>query len=172
VYVALLNESQMTRIHNIMPITGIVVILALILIEPFAAAPQSIGTLEPGFGQAIVVLRRAESSEATSNEVSELVTLLNKALELNREALKLNAPNGVGRRAELLTQVDQILSTVENQSVELAVVSSQRAYRDKVFTYVGAAIVAVLGTIIYAFAVSLHQKYRIKRTYQMRVGLK
>jgi hypothetical protein len=162
----------MARLHENVHIMGILVILALMMIEPFAAAPQTIGTLQPGFGQVIVVLHRAESSEATSSEVSELVTLLNKALELNREALKLNAPDEVGRRAELLAQVDQILTTVENRSVELTVVSSQRAYRDKVFTYVGAAIVAVLGTIIYAFAVSLHQRYRIKRTFQMKVSLK
>ncbi len=167
-YAALLNECQMAPVHNNVPIIGLLVILTLVVIEPFAAAPQTLETLQPRFGQAIVALHRAETSGASSSEVSELVALLNKALELNREALKHNAPDEVGRRAELLAQVDQILTTVETRSV----VSSQRAYRDKVFSYIGAAIVAFLGTIIYAFAESLHQKYRIKRTYQMEVSRK
>lgn len=160
----------MARIHKNALLISILAIVALIVIGPFAAAQQITGTLQPGFSQAIVALRGAESSGATSNEIADLVTLLNKALELNSEALKLNTTDT--RHAELLAQVDQILSTVESRSVALTVVSSQRAYRDRVFTYAGSAIVAILGTIIYAFAVSLHQKYRIKRTFQMKVSLK
>ena len=160
----------MRHIRKNMPIISIVVILTLIAIEQSAAAQQITGTLQPGFNQAIAALHRAESAGATSSEVSELVILLNKALELNREALKPNTTNG--RRTELLAQVDQILLTVQNQSVELTVVFSQRTYSDKVLTYVGAAIAAVLGTIIYAFVVSLHRKYRIKRTFQMKASLK
>ena len=164
-----MNESQMAYIHNNVPVSGIVVMLFLIMILPYAAAPQPIGTLQPGFGQAIVELHRAESSETTRSEVSGLVVLLNRALELNREALNLNTADGVRRRAELLAEVDQILTTVENQAVELTRVSSERAYTNTILRYVWGAIAAVLGTIIYAFAVSLHQKYRIKRTFQLEV---
>ncbi|MGA2973227.1 MAG: hypothetical protein ABSE39_11500 [Candidatus Bathyarchaeia archaeon] len=159
----------MTLISKNVLIISIIMVLALIGIEPSIAAPQ-IGMLQPGFNQAIVVLHQAESAGATSSEVSELVTLLNRALELNREALQPNTP--LGRRTELLAQVDQILLSVEGQSAELTAISSQRAYRDELFTYAGAAVAAILGTIVYAFAASLYQKYRIKRTFQMKASIK
>ena len=160
----------MTRIHKSILIVSIFVVLAVIAVEPTAVAPQVIVTLEPDFNQAIVTLHQAESAGATPSEVSELVGLLNRALELNREALEPNTPNE--KRTVLLAQVDQILLTVENRSVELKAVSSQRAYIDEVFAYAGAAIAALLGTILLEFAWSLHQKNRTKRTFQMKVSLK
>lgn len=161
----------MPRVLKNVPIIGILVILSLMMIKPFAAQAQTTGTLQPDFSQAIVALHLAESSGAAPSDVSGLVRLLNKALELNREALKLNTPDE-SKRTQLLTQVNQILSTVKNQSASLTVASSQRAYSDRVFTYVGATIVAIVGTMIYAFGVSVRQKYRIKRTFQMKASLK
>jgi hypothetical protein len=117
-------------------------------------------------------VRQAESAGATSSEVSELVILLNKALELDREAMTLNAPNETERRSALLVEANQTLTTVQNQAANLTVAASERTYTDKVLTYVGGAIAAALGTIIYAFSVSFYQKYRIKRTFQMRVTRK
>ena len=160
----------MPPIHNKLPIIGVLAVLVILAIRPLTpATSQTVGTLQPGFGQAIVVLNRAESAGATSSEVSKLVALLNKALELNREALKLNATDEAETRAALLGQVDQILTTVKNRAIELTVAASQRSYNTRVLTYLGGAIAAVLGTITYAFAVSFYQKYRIKRTFQMRV---
>ena len=138
-------------------------------IQPLAVRSQTIRTLEPRFGQTLVTLHQAESAGATPSEIGELVALLNKALELNGEALKLNAPDQAQKRADLLAQVEQILTTVQNQAAELTAVASQRTYNNTVLTYVGGAITAVLATIAYAFIVSFYQKYRIKRTFQMRV---
>jgi len=150
--------------------TAAVAIFALATIQPFTAASHTIETLQPGFGQTIVALHRAESAGATSSEIAELVVLLNKALELNVEALKLGTP--YQRRADLLAQVDQILRTVENRAAELAAAASQRTHTNRVLTYVWGPIAAVLGTIVYAFAGSLCRKYRIKRTFQMKVTRK
>lgn len=129
-------------------------------------------TLQPRFNAAIVSVRRAESSGATSGELSELVALLNTALDLNRQALKLNAPYQAEQRAELLGQVNQLLTTVTNRADELAVTSSQRMYANTVITYVGGAMFAVLGTIAYALAVRVYRNYRIKMTFQMKVSRK
>lgn len=146
--------------------------ILFVAIQPYTATSQTVGTLQPGFGQAIVVLHQAESAGATSSEVGQAVVLLNTALELNRQALKLNTPEEAERQAALLAQVDQILATVEKQAGELTLLAYRRMYTNKVVAYVWGAIAAVLGTIIIAFAMSFHHKNRIKRTFQMRVSRK
>jgi CHASE3 domain sensor protein len=144
-------------------------VAGLIATQPLAVRSQAVGTLEPRLGQTLVTLHQAESAGATPSEIEALVALLNKALELDNEALKLNAPDQAQRRNDLLAQVEQILTTVQNRATELAAVASQRTYNNRVLTYVGGAITAVLATFAYAFIVSFYQKYRIKRTFQMRV---
>ena len=146
--------------------------LALIAIQPLTVTSQTIGALEPRFGETIVALHRSESAVATSSEIGELVILLNNALALNVEALKLNVPSDAPRRIELLTQVDQILTTVENRAAELTAVATQRTFTNKVLAYVGGAIAAVLGTVAYAFLTSFYRRYRVKRTFEMRVTRK
>jgi hypothetical protein len=146
--------------------------LALIVIQPLLVVSQTIGSLESGFGGAIEALHRAESAGAQSTETKELVVLLNNALTLNVEALKLNAPSDAQRRTQLLAQVDQIVTSVENRATELTGVAAQRTFTNKVLAYVGGAIAALLGTVAYAFLTSFYQRYRVKRTFQMRVTRK
>jgi hypothetical protein len=167
-----LNESQLPRVRSKLAIAGVLAILALIAIQPFTATSQTIETLQPGFGHTLVALHGAESAGATSSEIAELVALLNKALELNGEALKLSAPDQAKKQADLLTQVDQMLATVQNRAAELTTVASHRSYTNRILAYVFGVVAAVLGTIVYAFVVSFYQKYRIKRTFQMRVTRK
>ena len=150
---------------------AVLAVLIIITLQPVAVS-ETTGTLQPGFNQAIVELRDAQSAGATPSELTEPVALLNKALELNREALILSASDEATRRAELLVQVDQILTTVETQAIELTAVSSQRKSMNEFLTYLSGAIAAILGTIVYASAMSLHRKYRIKRTFSMRVSRK
>jgi len=167
-----LNESQLPRVRSKLAMAGLLVVLVLISIQPFTATSQTPATLQPGFGQAIAALHRAESAGATSTETAELVALLNKALELNGEALKMSAPEQAQKRADLLAQVDQILTTVQNRAAQLTIVASHRSSANRILTYMFGAVAAVLGTIVLAFAVSFHQRYRIKRTFQMRVTRK
>jgi hypothetical protein len=147
---------------------GLVVFTAFL---PFTAS-QTTGSLQPGFGPAIEAVHKAESAGATPNEVSPLAAQLNKALELNREALRMSTPDESGKRAELLAQVDQNLTAVKNEADQLAVASAQREYIDKILTYVGGAIAAILGLLIYCITVSFYAKYRVKRTFQMRIRRK
>jgi len=167
-----LNESQLRRIQNKLAVVGVLVVLALVAIQPLAVTSQTTDSLQLRFGETIAMLHQAESAGATPSEIGALVALLNKALELNGEALKLTAPDEVQRRAELVAQVDQILMTVENRAADLTALASQRSYTNKVLTYVWGAIAAVLGTILYAFTMSFYRKYRIKRTFQMRISRK
>jgi hypothetical protein len=150
-----LNESQLPRKQAI---AVVLAMLTLLAIQPLMVASQTDGTLESGFGRAIEALHRAESAGAHSTEIEELVVLLNNALALNVEALRLNASSDSQRRIELLAQVDQIIVTVENRATELTVVAAQRTFTSKVLAYVGGAIAALLGTVAYAFLTSLYQR--------------
>lgn len=143
--------------------------LALIAIQPLTVTSQTIGALEPRFGETIVALHKAESAGATSSEIAELVVLLNNALALNAEALKLNTPSDASRHIALLAQVDQILTTVTSRAAELTAVAAQRTFTNKILAYVAGATAAVLGTVGYAFLTSFYQRYRVKRTFEMRV---
>ena len=131
-----------------------------------------VGSLEPGFGNALLALQEAESAGASPAELSQLVTLLNNALELNRQAMALTRPDQAGQRAELLSQVDSTLTTVQNQAADLKVSASRRTAYDRTVTYVWGAVSAVLGTICYVLILSVYEKYRVKRTLQMKVILK
>ena len=151
--------------HGILA-TAIFVAIVLVALQPTIHS-QPTGQLPPGFGQALTAVHNAESAGATANETVGLVMLLNKALDLNREASEPNTT--LQQRTALLSEVDQTLGTVNGQAQELAVKASQRAYYNVVFAYVWGVIGAVLGTFAYVVMVSVYREYRIRRTFQMKV---
>lgn len=144
-------------------------ILLLIVAGSVRVASQVPAQFEPRFSRALAVIHQAETSGATADEVKELVALLNRALELNDEAAKLTGPTDAGRRAEVLAQLDQLLGSLETKAGQLEAVSSQRAFMNRVLAYVSGGIVAVLATLAYAYGDSFYRRYRIKRTFQMRI---
>lgn len=141
----------------------------LIAANFMSATCQPAETVQPSFTGALAAVREAEAAGARSDELTEIVALLNKALEINQEAVKLTQPDQAGRRAELLRESDQLVGTVEVRAAELAAVASQRTYWNTVLAYVSGGVVAALATVAYAYGTSLWRKYRIKRTLQMRV---
>jgi predicted DNA-binding protein YlxM (UPF0122 family) len=128
--------------------------------------------IQPGFNQAITQVRLAESAGATQSEINDLVTTLNKALDLNEQALKLTSPNDAQRRTELLTQVNVTLNDVQTRADQLETVASQRTRTNTVLAYVYGGIAAAVGTFAYAFLLAFYRRYRIKRTFQMKVTAK
>jgi hypothetical protein len=146
--------------------------LLMLTAHLMASTSQTTDELEPRFGPVIVSVNQAESAGATPGEVAELVTLLNNALELNKEALKLTSTSDAQKRAALSTQVDDILAQVETKAVQLQAVASQRTYTNTVFTYVSGAVAALLATVAYAYGVVFWRRYRIKRTFEMRISPK
>jgi len=156
---------------------SLVAILALaMLLLPAAhsmtVTSQTADQLEPRFGQMLVLVHQAESAGATSSEVAELVALLNRALELNGEALKLTAPTDAQKRADLLAQVDEILTSVEAKAVQIQAAASQRTRTNTLLAYVYGVIAALLGTVAFAYGVAFYRGYRTKRTFQMRISPK
>jgi hypothetical protein len=147
------------------------VILAVTLL-PILAISQSRGTIEPSFAGTLGAVRQAETAGATRNEIAPLVVLLNRALELNADAIKLNATSDADMRAALISQVNQTLTTVQSRAQDLTTLGSQRSRMNKILTYVGGIFAAFIGTILFAFIVSFYGAYRIKRTFQMRITRK
>jgi len=165
-----LNEFQLRTLTKVAVTIATFVTLLLITFNPLATSAQQPSELsQQGFERALTAIQSAESAGATTSEVSPLVTMLNNALQLEQEALNLTAPEEGGRRTQLVAQVNQTMTTVQNQADELRAVASHRTYMQKAIAYVAGAIVAALGTIVYEFAVAFYQNYRTKRIFQMEV---
>jgi hypothetical protein len=148
------------------------IVILVVALLPILAISQSNGTIEPSFAGTISAVCQAETAGATPNEIAVLVVLLNKALELNAEALKLTAPGDANKRTQLISTVDQMLTTVQSRAQGLTTHASQRSRTNKILTYIGGILAAFIGTILFAFIVSFYRAYRIKRTFQMRITRK
>lgn len=164
-----MKESEM-KIFKWLTLTAITLI-AIIMITPFYGRAQISLTLQPGFGQAITAVNNAEAAGAYPNEILPLVALLNRALDLNQEASTLPL-NQTGEHDQLISSANQVLANVTNQANDLTTRSAQRAYLNKIITYVSGIIIAVLGTFGYVVASEFYERYRIKRTFQMKVKRK
>jgi len=127
--------------------------------------------LDPRVGRAFVMIRQAEAAGATQNETSSLVALLNRVLEL-QDSLNATPSNEKEKRAALRARVDQQLTDLETKAAQLWVVASQRTQMSNILAYVSGGIVAVLATVAYAYGLSFWRKYRVKRTFQMRISPK
>lgn len=146
--------------------------LILLMSQSMTAESHATDGLQPRFGYATVLVNQAESAGATSEEVDELVALLNRALELNGEALMLTSPSDAQRRGVLLAQVDQILSSVEVKAVQAQAAAARRTYANNVLMYANGAIAALLGTVAYAYGVAFYRKRRTERSFAMSISPK
>lgn len=147
-------------------------ILLLATLHVITATGQPTTELQPGFNEALAVVRQAETAGVTVSELTDIVILLNRALELNEEALTLTGAGDAQRRAELLAQVDETLATVRTKASELTAVASQRTFTNKLIAYVSGVVAAVLGTLVYFYGGVFWRRYRVKRTFQMRISPK
>ncbi len=150
----------------------IAVMLILVAVHSNTSPYLRADEIQPEFNQAIMQVQLAESAGATQGEITELVTTLNKALELNERALKLTSPNDTQQRANLLAQVNVMLNEVQTNASVLESVASQRTRTNIVLTYVYGGIAAAAGTFAYAVLFAFYRRYRIKRTFQMKVTAK
>ncbi len=146
--------------------------MLILLVPQLVAIGQVSQPLQPAFGPSFEAVLRAESAGAAPQELSPLITQLNRALELDREALALTNPTESGQRAELFAQVTQILVMVQMEADQLATASFQRSYDNVILNYVWGLAAAVLGTLAYALALPFCQNLRVKRTFHMKVRRK
>lgn len=145
-------------------------IVVLMLINTMSTPAQLTESMQLPFSSALIAVRQAQEAGATPNEIAPLIGLLNKALELQTEALDLRSPAQSSKRAELLSQMDQILSTVATQGSKLTRASLEREQTNQTIAYILGAVAALLGSLFYALAVSSYKRRRIKRILNMRVS--
>jgi hypothetical protein len=150
----------------------IAVMLILVAVHSNTSTYLRADEIQPQFNQAITQVRLAESAGATQSEITELVTTLNKALELDGQAVKLRSPNDTQQRADLLARVNVMLNEVQTNASVLETVASQRTRTNTVLAYVYGGVAAAVGTFAYAVLFAFYRRYRIKRTFQMKVTVK
>jgi len=101
-----------------------------------------------------------------------LAAQLNKALELNEQAIRLTNPASAGQKAQLIGQVDQMLLNVDSGAQQLEVVAAQRTSQNRILAYLTGGLAALLGMFAYSLGLSIWKRYRIKRALQMKISPK
>jgi len=155
------------RTRSFLIICIVLAILLSLTTRTIISASQPTEEPPPRFGRALDLVHRAEAAGATHEEIAGLALLLNKALQLSEEAARL--PSSEAQRALLLAQVDDILGRVETEATRLEVTSSQRTSANRVVAYVSGGVAAFLATLAYAYVGYGWRRYRVKRTFQMRI---
>ena len=165
-----MEADHVLRIRYFLILCIILAVLLPLTAQTVTSASQLTEELQPQFGRAFVLVRRAEAAGATHEEVAGLVLLLNKALQLSEEATRL--PTSDAQRATLLAQVDETLGRVETEATLLEITASQRTFANRMIAYVSGGVAAFLATLAYAYTGDIWRRYRIKRTFQMRISPK
>jgi hypothetical protein len=163
------DEWQMSRVRRFL-IVFAGVVLFLVIFRLGVVGSQPVGQLQPGFNGALSALQRAEAAGATQGELAPLVDALNKALSLNDQLNQLSAQDS--NRSKLQAQISEQLNGVETQAAGLESLASQRVFMDRVVAYVAGGVGALVAALAYAYGTSLWSKYRVKRTFQMRISRK
>jgi len=161
------EADHVVRIRYFLILCIILAVLLPLTAQTVTSASQLTEELKPQFSRAFVLVRRAEAAGATREEVADLVILLNKALQLNEEATRL--PGSEAQRVALLAQMSEILGKVETEATRLETTASQRTLTNRVIAYASGGVAAFLATLGYAYTGHIWRKYRIKRTFQMRI---
>lgn len=162
-----LDERRMALVRRLLLVLS-TAILFLLVLRATIVWSQTVDELQPGFGQALSSVRSAQMAGGTPNEIAPLVSLLNKALELNDQAANSDSQT----RSQLQTQISQQLATIETQAGQLESIASQRTFTNNVISYLSGGVGALMATLAYAYGLSFWRKYRVKRTFQMRISKK
>jgi hypothetical protein len=154
---------------RILALIILIITPSILLVE---VASQTPAILQPGFNQALLEVRKAEADGATASEMNDLVGYLNRALNLNRQALALTSPSDAQQRTKLLAQVDQDLSVIRQRAGVYQIEASQRTFWNHVLAYLAGGVAALLATFAYALILAFYRRYRVKRTMQMKISPK
>ncbi len=162
-----MEADHVLRIRYFLILCIILAILLPLTAQTVTSASQLTEELQPQSSRVFALVRRAEAAGATREEVSDLVILLNKALQLNEEATRLSSSET--QKVALLAQANETLGRAEIEATRLEITASQRTFTNRIVAYVTGGIAALLATIAYAYGGYIWRRYRIKRTFQMRI---
>jgi len=136
---------------------AILLTLAILSITLTTVKSQSTGP-QSQFNLVIQDVQKAESAGANSEEMQGLVDQLNRVIELQNQNSTQNQP-----------EINNALTTIDNEANQIQTTASQRTSINHLTTYATGFIGAILATIISHFAIQFWRKYRIKRTFQMKI---
>jgi len=162
------NEREMLRPRRFAVICVVLAVLSLFAAQTIRVTSQPAGELQPRFTGALMLVLQVESAGASSEEVAHLLFLLNRALQLDEEASNLPEWE-TQRRAQLVAEIDETLRVVEVQAKELRVAASGRNLTRQMTMFASGAAAAFLAMLAYVLAAYLSWKYRVRRTFQMRI---
>jgi hypothetical protein len=142
-------------------------IILSLLAHPIPVASESVET-QALLNKAFQDVQSAESSGASPDEIQGLLAQLNSVLQLQDE-LQSVPPQDTQMRTQLLGQIESNLSSVDQNAIQIATVASQRTSMNHVIAYSLGVAGAVLGTLAYYCVMLVFRKYRVKRTFGMRI---
>jgi hypothetical protein len=148
----------------------VLVLLAAIVVISLIAYPTLVKSQSENAQLSMTLhdLQRAESAGAKPTEMQKLIDKMNSIIVLQSQLQSLPVQD-TERRAQLLGQINATLTSVDSQAIELEATASQRTYMNHVIAYSSGIIGAVIATAAYYYALILYKRYRIKRTFQMKI---
>ena len=154
----------MSRTASVLVILVAITIVALVA-YPALVVSQSVNLQ---LNAVIQDIRKAESAGAKPGEMRQLIDQMNSVSQLQDQIQNLS-PQDIGKKAQLLGEINSTLSSIDAQAIQLETTAAQRTYMDHVIAYSSGVIGAVIGTVAYYYGVLLYRRYRIKRTFQMKI---
>jgi predicted PurR-regulated permease PerM len=148
---------------------AITILSLLLLVQPALVTSQQI---QPSsMNMVIRDVLRAEMAGAQPEEIGRLAAELNSVLSLESQLQNL-APQEVGKRTQLLGEINNTLANVDAEANQFQASSSHQTFIDRTLSYVLGAVGAMLATLIFLFTISLQSRYRAKRTLRMKISPK
>jgi len=141
-------------------------VVTVILIHPMPVISQSVNQSQ--LNKTIQDVQRAESAGADTEEMNGLIIQLNYVLELQNQLNNIPQED-VNSRTKIVGQINSTISTIDAEANQIEMVASQRTLINHLVTYSSGAIAAAIATIACHYSILLWRKYRIKRTFQMRI---
>jgi len=141
-----------------------------VLVQSASVSSQSVNS-QMQLSKAIQDVQAAELSGANPDEMRELAVQLNTMIGLQDELQNLS-PQELGKRAQLTEQINNTLTKVDVQANEIATRASQRTSINDLVAYSSGVVGAVIATVVYHYGTLLRRRYRVKRTFQMKIILR
>ncbi|MGD0423888.1 MAG: hypothetical protein ABSA92_10585 [Candidatus Bathyarchaeia archaeon] len=148
----------------------VLVLLSAIVVISLIAYPTLVKSQSENaqVSMALHDLQRAESAGATSTEMQRLIDQMNSIIGLQSQLQNLPVQD-TETRVQLLSQINATLTSIDSQANRLEVTASQRTYMGHVIAYSSGVVGAVIATAAYYYGLILYRRYRIKRTFQMKI---
>lgn len=142
----------------------------VVLVQSASVTSQSVNS-QMQLSKAIQDVQAAELSGANPDEMRELAVQLNTIIGIQVELQNLS-PQELGKRAQLTEQINNTLTSIDMQSNEITTRASQRTSINHLVAYSSGVVGAVIVTVVYHYGTLLRRRYRVKRTFQMKIILR